>query len=51
MYPKADEVPSGTTSERPANAELGQIYMNTTLGYHVWATGEGGWLDKNGNTV
>lgn len=41
---------SGTTAERPATAEVGEIYFDTTLGKPIWKN-VSNWVDATGAAV
>ena len=43
-------MPSGDTASRPAAPETGTVYLDTDLGYVIWAYG-GVWINASGAAV
>lgn len=41
----------GPTGSRPANAKIGQMYFDTTLGKPVWKKNDTQWVDATGTVV
>ena len=41
---------SGTTAQRPADADTGTMYLDTTIGKPIWKLGAN-WIDSTGATV